>query len=74
MSSVDTNYGSQSLQVAMMKKAEDAQGQIALSLLGGAAQSAATAQAEGAQAAARVSAQAQVQAPAPADGHIDTYA
>jgi len=74
MSSIDTNFGNQSLKVAMMKRAEDAQGQIALSLIGGAAQSAQTAQAQGAQAASRVTAHAQVHAPASADGHIDTYA
>ncbi len=75
MSSIDTNYGSAALQTAMMKKARDAQGQIALAMIDGAAQGAQTAQAEGAQAAARVTAHAQVHAPQEvAAGHVDTYA
>ena len=40
MSSVSTDYGSQSLQVAMMKKASDQEGRVAMSILQGAVQTA----------------------------------
>ncbi|MGN0916061.1 MAG: hypothetical protein ACI4NE_06900 [Succinivibrio sp.] len=45
MSSINTNYGMESLNVAMMKRERDNQGQIALSILQGAAQTAQTTQA-----------------------------
>ncbi len=41
MSTVNSNFGSEALSAAMIKKASDAQGQIAMALLNGAAQTAA---------------------------------
>jgi hypothetical protein len=45
MSSIDSNYGMESLNVAMMKRSSDNQGKMALQLLEGAAESVATARA-----------------------------
>lgn len=45
MSSIDSNYGMESLNVAMMKRSSDNQGKMALQLLEGAAQSVETARA-----------------------------
>lgn len=70
MSSVNSNFGNEALTAAMAKKATDAQGQIAMALLSGAAQT--------------VSQTSKMNAPvapvpqvtnAPSQGaHVDTYA
>ncbi len=68
MSSVNSNFGSEALSSAMIKKATDAQGRIAMQLLSGAAQTASNAQSS-----------APVNSPAPSPnlavgGTINTYA
>lgn len=39
MSEISSNYGMESLNIAMMKRSQDSQGKVALQLLEGAAQS-----------------------------------
>lgn len=46
MSSINSNYGMESLNVAMLKRANDSQGQISLALLEGAVQTAQQVQAQ----------------------------
>lgn len=73
MSSIDTNYGMQSLAIAIGKQARESNAEISLALLNGA-----VAQAEQIQAHAPAAPAPQVQAPpvpeGPLGANVDTYA
>lgn len=70
MSSVNANFGNEALSAAMLKKSTDAQGQIAMALLSGAAQTAAQTSKMNAPAAPVP----QVTNTPSTGGNIDTYA